>query len=200
MIDKVKLKESLYIINSICYEMKQINDELGKVFIPVESVILRELRKWEDIQICKLLDEFREFKKIDSDTYETIEPAILYINTYSGIRVARNKQLAHSNRDAKKIWEPWWIALMDKEFPNSSIERTAIYEIIQKVWKLLEFKYHKEIAEAHSEYFPEYEKFAKALKDRKHPNHFLVNVIPTINEIQRRLEERNIPFRMLGDD
>ena len=199
MINKVRLKESLYIINSICYEMKQINEELPKVSIPIESVILRELRKWEDIQICKLLDEFREFKKIDPDTYEIIEPAITYINSYSGIRVARNKQLAHSNRNANKIWEPWWIALMDKEFPNSSIERTAIYEIIQKIWKLLEFKYHKEIAEAHSEFYPEYEKFATALKNRKHPNLFLENVIPTMNEIQRRLEERDIQFRILND-
>jgi len=89
---------------------------------------------------------------------------------------------------------------MDKEFPNSAVERRAIYEIIQKIWKLLEYKFHEEIAEAHSEYFPEYEKFANALKDKKHPNHFLVNVIPTMNEIQERLDERNIQFQVLGED
>lgn len=197
MVDVNKLKESLYIINNISYEMNQLHNELDILQIPVESVVLRELRKWEDMQICKLLDEFREFKKIDPETYDVFVPIIDYINKYPGIRTSRNKQLAHSNREGDKRWKPWWVALKGQAVPNSGYERLVIYELLQQIWKILEFKYNKEIIDAHSEFREDYEKFIEDLKNRVHPMSFLENVIPTLTEVQKRLIEKQIELNIM---
>lgn len=197
MVDIEKLKESLYIINSISYEMMQLKNELDILQIPVESVVLRELRKWEDMQICKLLDEFMVFKKIDLETYNIFVPIIDYINKYNGIRTSRNKQLAHSNREANKKWKPWWIALHGQAVPNSQYERVAIYELLQKVWKILEFKYNKELTDAHSEFRADHTKFINELNNRVPPMNFLENVIPTLTEVQNRLIEKQIKINIM---
>jgi len=199
--DITELKQILFNVNHLCSHIERSRIEVKKLNYHEYTHVFVDVHRLLDIFICSLIDELKVFEKFVkkednyylSDTLYALTPLTNYIKKFDSLRVKRNKILAHHNRDKKKSFTPWWKELKGKRFATTHDEERMIFSTVSCIHQLFVKRFPKELKEVLEEYdeeINEYEKQMLAVPDVQS----LVDIAPTIKEVQKRMKEKEFTF------
>jgi len=200
-----KIQECIFNIDMVCRSMYLSYEEIGSLKLSPKSAIYGDVLRYRYIQLCTILDEFEILHGIAKndpylrDTLFVISPVTKALSKYNGIKRARNTMLAHFNRDKKKQFNPWWIALRGLNLPENHQEIEDIYRHLHLMNMFLLAIYYEDLNEITNRIKPEYEEFFK-LSDQKNRRdlnpEFFKNVA---KEVEQKMTECGIAKQLIVD-
>lgn len=200
-----KLKHTLFNVNHLCSHIALSRREVRKITYDEHPHVFVDVHRLLDIFICSLIDELAVFEKFVneednfylSDTSYALSPLIDYIKKFDSLRIKRNKVLAHHNRDRKKVFSPWWKELEGKRFATTNEEESMIFSTIKCIHEIFKKRFPKELLEVIDEYEKEIVEYEKYIFEAPNVESYR-DVAPIINEVQKRMRERDFTFTIMS--
>lgn len=201
----IKIQECLLNIDMICRSMYLSQEESIDLKIPRNSTIYADLLRYSYIQLCTILDEFEILNGLAKndeylqDTLYVISPVMRALRQYTGIKRARNYMLAHFNRDKKRNFSPWWIAMKNLKLPRTHKEIEDIYKHLHLMNAFIVARYYEDLEHISKNVKPDFEAYFKWMLEQEsiisNENHF--NLIA--DDLQKRLIEKGIADQLILD-
>ncbi len=200
-----KIIECIFNIDMICRGMYQSYEDCQFLEIRKDTVLYSDLLRYRYLQICMILDEFELLTRLAKDneylkdTLYIVSPITKVLNKYTGIRKARNSIFAHFNRDKKRNFKPWWIALKDSNLPRSPQEIDLLYIWLHLLNAFLVTRYYKDLEAMSILVEPDLHSFTNWARNKE--NEITINTPfdSLAVEIQNRLNEKGIPDQLILD-
>ncbi len=204
--DNIKIQECLLNIDMICRSMYLSYEETLGLKIGADSAMYADLHRYRYIQLCTILDEIEILNRIaksDSylmDTLYVISPVTRALGQFPGIKRARNSMFAHFNRDKKRNFHPWWIALRGLRLPQTANEIGDIYKYLHLMNAFLVSRYYEDLKEISVRTKPDFEAFFISQKEMSENHKNDKAVFETVSEaVLKKLEEKNIADQLILD-
>lgn len=202
--DTEKLKHTLFNVNHLCSHIACSRTQVKKLGFENHEQIYTDVHRILNIYICSLIDELIVFEKFVTkednfyltDTFYTLTPLLDYIKQFDSIRITRNKLLAHHNRNLKKEFAPWWKELEGKRFASNNEEERMIYSTIKIIHEIFKKRFPQELADVLDEYNKEIDIYESNMKERQNVDSNK-DITPTIEEVQKRMKERDFTFTIM---
>jgi hypothetical protein len=198
-----KVQECILNIDLICRNIYQSYEEVMGLNLTSESTIYRDTIRYRYIQLCSILDEIEilhGLAKDDNylkDTLYIISPIIKALNQYSGLKRARNYMFAHYNRDKKKQFYPWWLALKDLKLPVASTEITDIYKHLQIMNTLIITRYHAELDEIINRTRPDFNSYMEQSRKATENNDTQSIFNNVMEEVEKKMIEKGADNQLI---
>lgn len=133
------------------------------------------------------------------DTLYIISPIIKALNQYSGLKRARNYMFAHYNRDKKKQFYPWWLALKNLKLPLASTEITDIYKNLQIMNTLIVTRYYADLDEIINRTRPDFNSYMNQSRKATENNDTQSTFNSVMEEVEKKMIEKSVDNQLIYD-
>ncbi|WP_409415774.1 hypothetical protein [Flavobacterium sp. PS2] len=201
----IKIQECLLNIDMLCRSMYLSQEESVDLKIPINSNIYADLIRYSYIKLCTILDEFEILNGIAKndeylrDTLYIISPVMKALRQYTGIKRARNYMLAHFNRDKKRNFLPWWIAMKNLKLPRTHAEIEDIYKHLHLMNAFIVARYYEELEDISKRVKPDFDSYGEWMREQELINSEKSEFDLIANEVQKRLVEKGIADQLIID-
>lgn len=190
----------------ICRSMYLSYEESVSLNISKDSPLYADLLRYRYIQLCTILDEFEILNGLAKndeylkETLYVISPVTRALSQFTGIKRARNYMLAHFNRDKKKNFHPWWIALKNLKLPRTQKEINDIYKYLHIMNAFIVCRYYEDLKDITTRIKPDYDSYFKWLSEQDKNIDYNKSIFDSVTqEVYKKMADKGISDQVILD-